>query len=400
MSPRPSFLLPHNATSDSEESGSDSDTAQNEPVFSLASDSEQYELMQTAYAVVGRDFADQGEFLGSEYHKLLRLETVPHRWPLARLSLSLQKSVDHFDRSKRLTMLLAGYLAKEVAAIFREILTHPTKKLCDDNTAHLFCSNYWLQPIYQELLHSSSRYNATVAGEKNRPSNGLARISAHPRPPKKLKPAASGTRFTDWIGGMCYAGTLQVWFPAHWAPLVIRQLQRKEDEYRAANPSWVDQPVVPDDIRQQWQEAQANRRMQFKVGNVKSSEIRMLTGTLKADWIQLPVERYLAVFPTLKQGVIAGVFKIKGASPWAITRAEKLQVSVFLPNEHSMDDWYSGVYALLTVWPDVSIMGINNMRKVVGYDFHHMRRKYDVPGMWGNVRPIWRLLHPIDLGMI
>ena len=126
----------------------------------------------------------------------------------------------------------------------------------------------------------------------------------------------------------------------------------------------------------------------------------MLTGTLKADWIQLPVERYLAVFPTLKQGVIAGVFKIKGASPWAITRAEKLQVSVFLPNEHSMDDWYSGVYALLTVWPDVSIMGINNMRKVVGYDFHHMRRKYDVPGMWGNVRPIWRLLHPIDLGMI
>ena len=32
----------------------------------------------------------------------------------------------------------------------------------------------------------------------------------------------------------------------------------------------------------------------------------MLTGAFKADWIQLPVERYLAVFPTLKQGVIAG----------------------------------------------------------------------------------------------
>ena len=181
--------------------------------------------------------------------------------------------------SKRLTMLLAGYLAKEVAAILREILTHPTKKLYDDNTAHLLCFNYWLQPIYQELLHSSSRYNATGTGEKNRPSNGLARISAHPRPPKKLKPAASGTRFTEWIGGMCYADTLQVWFPAHWAPLVIRQLQRKEDEYRPANPSWVDQPVVPDDIRQQWQEAQAN---------------------------------------------IAGASKTKGATPWAITRAEKL----------------------------------------------------------------------------
>ena len=204
-------------------------------------------------------------------------------------------------------------------------------KRYDDNTAHLLCSNYWVQPIYQELLHSSSRYNATRTGEKNRPSNGLARISAHPRPPKKLKPAASGTRFTDWIGGICYADTLQVWFPAHWAPVVLDQLQHKEDEYRAAHPSWMDQEVVPDDIQKQWQEARANRMMQFKVGDYKDSNIRMLTGTLKADWIQLPVKRYLAALPTLKQGVITGVFKIKGASPWAITRAEKLQVSVFLP---------------------------------------------------------------------
>ena len=138
--------------------------------------------------------------------------------------------------------------------------------------------------------------------------------------------------------------------------------------------------------------AQANRRMQFKVGNFKLSEICMLTGTLKVDWIQLPLESYLAVFPTLKQGVIAGVFKIKGASPWAITRAEKIQVSVFLSNEQSMDDWYTAVYALPTVWPDVSMMGINNLRKVVGYDFHHMRKKYGVPGMWGTVRLRWRLL--------
>ena len=112
--------------------------------------------------------------------------------------------------SKLLTMLLAGCLAKEVAAILREILTHPTKKLYDENTVHLSCSNYWLQPIYQELLHSSSRYNATVTGEKNRPSSGLARISAHPRPPKIWKPSASATRFPDWIGDMCYADTLQV----------------------------------------------------------------------------------------------------------------------------------------------------------------------------------------------
>ena len=57
-----------------------------------------------------------------------------------------------------------------------------------------------------------------------------------------------------------------------------------------------------------------------------------------------------------------------------------------------MDDWYTAVYALPTVWPDVSMMGINNMRKVVDYNFHYMRKKYRVPGMWGTVRPPWRLL--------
>ena len=43
--------------------------------------------------------------------------------------------------SKCLTMMLVIYLAKEVAAILRAILTHPSKKLYDDRTAHLLCSN-------------------------------------------------------------------------------------------------------------------------------------------------------------------------------------------------------------------------------------------------------------------
>lgn len=72
------------------------------------------------------------------------------------------------DIQNALTMLLAGDLAKEVAAIFREVYTHPSKQLYDDTTAHLLRSNYWLQPIYQELLHSSSRCNATVTGERKR----------------------------------------------------------------------------------------------------------------------------------------------------------------------------------------------------------------------------------------
>eukprot|EP00434_Breviolum_minutum_P009685 symbB.v1.2.008526.t1/scaffold527.1/size293072/24 len=189
----------------------------------------------------------------------------------------------------------------------------------------------------------------------------LARVAAYPKPPKQRKPSASGTSFSDWIGGTCYADTLQVWFPAHWAPVVLQQLQQKEDNYRAENPSWMDQEVAPADIRKQWQEARANRRMQFKVGNYRD-------------------------------GVIAGVFRQKGAAPWGITRAEKLQLSVLLPNDLSLEDWYAGVYGLPTVWPEASMLGADNLRKVAGYDFHLLRKKYDVRTMWGDLDPQWRLL--------
>ena len=51
----------------------------------------------------------------------------------------------------------------------------------------------------------------------------------------------------------------------------------------------------------------------------------------------------------------------------------------------------AGVYALPTVWPDVSMLGATNLRRAVGYDFH-LRKKYDVLSMWGNIHPQWRLL--------
>ena len=34
-----------------------------------------------------------------------------------------------------------------------------------------------------------------------------------------------------------------------------------------------------------------------------------------------------------------------------------------------MEDWYAGVYGLPTVWPEVSMMGADHLRKVAGYAF-------------------------------
>ena len=75
-----------------------------------------------------------------------------------------------------------------------------------------------------------------------------------------------------------------------------------------------------------------------------------------------------------------------------VCRAEKLQLSVLLPNDLSLEDWYAGVYGLPTIWPEASMLGADNLRKVAGYDFHLLRKKYDVRTMWGDLDPQWRLL--------
>ena len=116
----------------------------------------------------------------------------------------------------------------------------------------------------------------------------------------------SGTSFSDWIGGTCYADTLQVWFPAHWAPVVLQQLQQKEDNYRAENPSWMDQEEAPADILKQWREARANRRVQFKVGKYRDGSGRAtFVSTLLSGSVPMNIRcvLYLRSTSSLPQGI-------------------------------------------------------------------------------------------------
>ena len=43
------------------------------------------------------------------------------------------------------------------------------------------------------------------------------------------------------------------------------------------------------------------------------------------------------------------------------------------------------------------MMGADHLRKVAGYDFHDLRRKYDVRTMRGDLDPQWRLLPVISV---
>ena len=47
----------------------------------------------------------------------------------------------------------------------------------------------------------------------------------------------------------CPVDHLNVWFPAHWAPIVLRELHRGEDAYRKTHNLWFDDPHDSDPLR-------------------------------------------------------------------------------------------------------------------------------------------------------
>ena len=141
-----------------------------------------------------------------------------------------------------------------------------------------------------------------------------------------------------------------MWFPAHWAPVVLRQLQHTE--------------VAPDDIKTQWQE-------QMPIVNWHQSGL-----DTNASWKVSNRSSHIEARCHCR----GGQEQVPLLGPSLGPRS--LQLSV-LPNDLSMDEWYAGVYALPTVWPDVSMLGANNLRRVPSSTLRWTR---NVTDMYAQVR--------------
>ena len=239
--------------------------------------------MVAAYRDVGNEFTVDNGLLKDGLNALQDFESVRRRWPLARLTVPLLKSVEHLDRviagccwqvliSRKnpdeslgalRAIMLAGYMAEFVAETPRAVLTFQGAPLTDEENIHLLGANYWVQPIYQELLHAASGHNASVQGERKRPCSGLVKVMAKQRHNRTRVPVDNTACVSDWIGGFCPADSLMIWFPAHWAQQVIKELERKEQDHRARFPQWFEQ-WVPHKYWQQQHDACASRTLPSK----------------------------------------------------------------------------------------------------------------------------------------
>ena len=179
---------------------------------------------------------------------------------------------------------------------------------------------------------------------------------------------------TEWIGADCPVDFLNVWFPAHWAPIVFHEVQRREDQYRKDHSLWFDAPSRASDsskLVRERADALRSRDMHYQIGQMdRDGDIPTLTGKLKVDWIDFPLDDILEQFVTLKEGILRGVFRQKAAAAWFGCRAEKAQVTVLLPGELDATSWLEKIDSMSHSWPKSCTIGKFQAEKLQAKTFH------------------------------
>jgi len=98
-----------------------------------------------------------------------------------------------------------------------------------------------------------------------------------------------------------------IWFPAHWAPQVIRELESREQDFRRQFPQWFDEHF-PAKYEKNYRDARDSRTLHFHNRQYLKSSVNLLSASIRVDWFSLPMENFLDRMPLLRQGLVKGVF--------------------------------------------------------------------------------------------
>ncbi len=200
---------------------------------------------------------------------------------------------------------------------------------------------------------------------------------------------------TQWIGVDCPVDSLNVWFPAHWALIVLRELNNKNATYRKTHNLWFDDPQASDtpQVIDQRKDALRSRELHYSIGAMGGNgNLPTLMGRLKINWLDFPVDDILQQFTTLKEGILRGVYKQQAARAWYGCRAEKAQVTVLLPGECDYHEWSDMVDYMPHSWPKSHNIGRMQIAPIQAVSFHKHRKFTCARHMWLRLRPNWRLL--------
>ena len=200
-----------------------------------------------------------------------------------------------------------------------------------------------------------------------------------------------GTR--QYLNAVSPIQYMNVWFPAHWAPVVMEVLETKNEDFRKKYPRWFPESGSARASGSSGQ-SRENRELSFCKGRMDRDEsLPTLTGRLKADWIHLPVDDVLALFPTVREGICMGVFRQKAAATWFRPRPTKLQVTVLIPGPLSVDDWLDKLGTLSHAWPQPHQLRSLQVTRVSAQAFEAARVSAAVKHLWPGLRPQWTTIY-------
>ena len=78
--------------------------------------------------------------------------------------------------AKDLVMVSTMHLSERIASLLRNVMDHPTKVLYDPETEPLIFPQFWVLPLYRELLNTASRCRPSRATELSRGASGLVKV--------------------------------------------------------------------------------------------------------------------------------------------------------------------------------------------------------------------------------
>ena len=259
--------------------------------------------------------------------------------------------------AKDLVLLFALHLAERISSLLRQVLDHPKKVLYDPESEVLFLPQFWLLPIYRELLNTAS---------------ALA-------------------RFDGWFGSMSLMNTLYVWFPASWGPSVVEAISKRNQTWLAQNPVHRDPEMFN---ATEVEMGPAARAMTYKIQkwNVRSERVHpILVANTRVDWLALDDAEISRNSPILLEGILQDVFSQRASSPWQGAQPQRVTVSLLLPRSGTAEQWRDFLQSRRQFWPTMTTRHAS-LAPICSATLQRERRQMQSKHLWDTIDIQWPAL--------
>ena len=290
-----------------------------------------------------------------------------------------------YQMGRDLGQLMAIKLAEIVTELMQSVLQRPAKGLVDESNAPLLTQKFWVQAIYTELLHASSRFRARREKEQKRPPHGLVKILCLPYEGRAQqrhgRRHASVLCFETLFGASCWVDSMFVWFPAAWMRLVVEAIRAKNVWWEGAGGH---QGAVARSL------ILGNLGSSIRSGRwMRKERARSWMPRINVDWFTLDTRTFSHFFRQLYSGILHDVFTQKASMGWRPASTCRVVVSLLLPGSLEVEYWLLLARQKRNMWPMQMTTHTVGSNLPTEQFLRRERRRLKAKHIWVALDPRW-----------